>query len=69
MTPLSDWLKDLRDGAGLTQQELADWVGVDRVTVSRWENGHNYPPRHHRYTLNDIARAKGHEPMPSRWRY
>jgi transcriptional regulator with XRE-family HTH domain len=67
--PLASWLRDLRDQTGLTQQELAEWVGVSRVTVSRWENGHIYPPRPYRMALNDIARIKGHEPIPARWRY
>lgn len=67
--PLSSWLRDLRDGAGLTQQELADWIGVSRATLSRWEQGHHYPGRAYRLALNDIARMKGHEPIPARWRY
>lgn len=67
--PLSAWLRDLRSQAGLTQQELAEWVGVHRVSVSRWESGATYPPRAHRLTLNTIARQLGHEPLPGRWRY
>ena len=37
MTP--DELRKLRIQAGLTQEQLADLLGRDRMTVSRWETG------------------------------
>lgn len=46
-------IKSLRIGSGtpshpnMTQQQLADAVGVTNVTVSRWETGQTLPrPRH-----------------------
>lgn len=30
-------------GSGLTQQQLADFVGVDRATVSQWATGKRLP--------------------------
>ena len=37
----SERLKDLRLEKGLTQQQLADILKVDRTTVMQWEkNGH-----------------------------
>jgi len=37
----------LRKRAGLSQQDLADVLGVDRATVSRWESGERDPwPSH-----------------------
>ena len=36
-------IKDLRKKHGMTQQELADKIGVDRVTVARWETGQKRP--------------------------
>lgn len=36
-------IRDLRIKAGLTQQQLADVVGVDRVAVARWESGAALP--------------------------
>ena len=35
---LSDRVKELREQAGLTQEELAEKMGVQRNTVWRWEN-------------------------------
>ncbi|MCS6290397.1 MAG: helix-turn-helix transcriptional regulator [Nitrospira sp.] len=43
MTPTD--LKTLRSALGLSQQALADRLGVTRNTVTRWEMGlHPIPP-------------------------
>ena len=36
-------IKKLRKRLGMTQQELADKIGVDRVTVARWETEQKKP--------------------------
>lgn len=36
-------IKKLRKKLGITQQELADQIGVDRVTVARWETEQKRP--------------------------
>jgi transcriptional regulator with XRE-family HTH domain len=36
-------LERLRKAAGLTQAQLAEMVGVDQATVSRWEQGERSP--------------------------
>ena len=38
----AQWLKRYRRERGLTQQELADRIGVSNKSVSRWESG-SYP--------------------------
>lgn len=40
---ISKRLKEVRKRNLLTQQELADKLGVSLVTVSRWENGERTP--------------------------
>lgn len=36
-------IKQFRDQAGMTQEELADKLGVARSTVTQWENGWSNP--------------------------
>lgn len=37
-------LRKARLALGMSQQQLADEFGVDRVTVARWENGEREIP-------------------------
>ena len=36
-------IKRLREGAGMTQQQLADEMHVDRSAVAKWETGLSLP--------------------------
>jgi transcriptional regulator with XRE-family HTH domain len=36
-------LRAARKAAGLTQEKLAELVGVEGPSVSRWEKGHDFP--------------------------
>ena len=36
-------LKDARVLAGLTQEQVAEELGISRQTMSNWENGKTYP--------------------------
>lgn len=36
-------IKELRKKYGFSQEDLAEKFDVDRVTISRWENGINDP--------------------------
>lgn len=49
-------LRELRKQRGLTQQDLADIVGVSNVSLSNYERGAQMPDIH---TLTKIANALG----------
>jgi transcriptional regulator with XRE-family HTH domain len=40
-------VKSARKESGLTQRRLADALGVDAITVSRWERGASWPSETH----------------------
>jgi transcriptional regulator with XRE-family HTH domain len=43
MTQFAERIVELRKGRDLTQQSLADTLGVSQATVSRFESGDTYP--------------------------
>lgn len=40
---IAERIKGLRKSKGLSQEELADRIGVSRQAVSKWESGQNVP--------------------------
>ena len=42
-TKIGAFLKDLRKDKGITQEQLAEELGVSGRTISRWETGNNMP--------------------------
>lgn len=51
-----DQLRAAREATGLTQEQLAEAVGVSQEAVSQWENGGSYPRTQN---VAPIARATG----------
>ena len=49
-----NFLKELRKEKGLTQEQLAEQMGVARRTVSRWETGANMPDLDLLIELSDL---------------
>ncbi|MBQ7932780.1 MAG: helix-turn-helix transcriptional regulator, partial [Clostridia bacterium] len=43
MLPISEKIRSLRRAKNVTQEELADVLGVTFQSVSRWETGQTYP--------------------------
>jgi len=48
-------IKAIREALGLTQQQLADSIGADRVTVARWESGRSTPTGAYRRALEALT--------------
>ena len=44
MSAKREWLINLRNIQGFTQQEVADAVGIDRSTYAMYESGRRNPP-------------------------
>ncbi len=40
---IEERIQDLRKGKGLSQEQLAETLGVSRQAVSKWESGHSFP--------------------------
>lgn len=51
---LGKQIKNCRQGANLSQEELAERVYVSRQTISNWENDKNYPDVHSLVLLSEI---------------
>lgn len=54
--PQPQMRRALRLAAGATQSEIASECGVDRASVSRWENGHRTPRGEHLVRYSAVLR-------------
>lgn len=61
MTPAE--LRDLRTGLNLSQSGLARLLGVNAMTISRWERGERGIPPYLRLALDHLSVPPGH-PAP-----
>ena len=55
--PSPGYIVSLREALGLTQEEFGDRLGVDKMTVSRWERGTVRPRAASLAALEKIRRA------------
>ena len=55
-------LKAARERAGLTQKEVADLLGIDTATISRWERGASPLSEGKLARLREIYGGNGHVP-------
>lgn len=51
-------------GEYMTQEAIADLLGVTRVTVSNWARGETRPRAEHRLALVETARKQFPQDMP-----
>jgi hypothetical protein len=57
MPPSPGFLRSLREALNLTQTELGKRIGVDKLTVSRWERGELRPGKRSLRALQRIRAA------------
>ena len=65
--PISQFIKDAMDRLDLSQQAIADKIGVSRVTVTKWENGQTEPRGENAVKLAELfgvtpAQLLGYDP-------
>lgn len=51
---LCERLKKARENTGLSQQEVADSLGITRQSISKWERGVSYPDINNLILLKDL---------------
>lgn len=61
VSDVSKRILDRRLELGLTQRQVADYVGVTEATVSRWESGHIINIRHNK--IDKLARILQVSPL------
>ncbi|NOT02637.1 MAG: helix-turn-helix domain-containing protein [Phycisphaerales bacterium] len=54
--PSPGFILSLREGLGFTQKELGERLGVDKLTVSRWERGVVRPSAESLQTMESLRR-------------
>lgn len=54
-------LRKRRKAAGLSQEQLADRWGVQRETISRWENSNRELPGYVEDAMNEVERGQQRE--------
>ncbi len=61
--PAREWLVTMRRRLGLSQEQLAEMLGVVAVTVHRWETGKSPLPYEQRWIVaKRLAEKNGHAP-------
>ncbi len=69
---MADRIQHLRKGKGISQEELADKIGVSRQAVSKWESEQSVPDIEKIVLLSEIFNVttdyliKGIEPVPDK---
>lgn len=59
MNELIERLEEYRLEHRITQEQLANMLGVALITVNRWLNGHTYPNKIQEYHIRKLLAGKG----------
>lgn len=54
----SKLIRQVRNELLVTQEELAEMLGVTFATVNRWENGHHEPNMKQKRAIRDFCKRK-----------
>lgn len=64
ITPaFSDLLREARETAGLSREEVAALTQVPVATQAQWENGHRLPPAYMQRVMLNTLRAQPAKPQ------
>ena len=50
---------EIRNRLNVSQEDMADMIGISFATVNRWENGHSTPNKAAQLRLYDICKERG----------
>ena len=56
---ISQYIREIRQQLGMTQEEFAHALGITVGTVNRWENGRFRPSKLAKATILEFARRHG----------
>jgi len=54
-------LREIREKKGISQEELAEKLGVSRIMIIHYEKGRNYPSLERAVQISSVYRAKGNK--------
>jgi len=56
---MNDIIHQIRNHLNVSQQDLAEIIGISFATVNRWENGHSTPNKAAQLRLYDVCKERG----------
>lgn len=60
-SPTPGYIRTLREALGMTMEEFAQQIGVDKMTVARWEWGKLHPRKESVKAINELRRKAGRQ--------
>jgi transcriptional regulator with XRE-family HTH domain len=62
LLPAPDQRRSIRIAYGVSQKDIADVLGVSRLTVSMWERGQTEPKAEHAQKYAELLQSMSQEP-------
>jgi transcriptional regulator with XRE-family HTH domain len=64
LLPAPDQRKSIRVAYGVSQKDVADVLGVSRLTISMWERGQTEPKAEHAQKYAELLHSMSEAPTP-----